>query len=37
MQAVKTNYNGINKGEDTVQLLTVFMGAQGKRNTVMRP
>ena len=36
MQAVKTNYNGINKGEDTVQLLTVFMGAQGKRNTVMR-
>ncbi len=36
MQAVKTNYNGINKGEDTIQLLTVFMGAQGKRNTVMR-
>jgi quercetin dioxygenase-like cupin family protein len=36
MQAVKTNYNGINKGEDTVQLLTVFMGAKGKRNTVMR-
>ena len=36
MQAVKTNYNGINKGEETVQLLTVFMGAKGKRNTVMR-
>jgi quercetin dioxygenase-like cupin family protein len=36
MQATKTNYNGINKGEETVQLLTVFMGAQGKRNTVMR-
>ena len=36
MQAVKTNYNGINKGEHTVHLLTVFMGAQGKRNTVMR-
>jgi quercetin dioxygenase-like cupin family protein len=36
MQAVKTNYNGINKGEDSIQLLTVFMGADGKRNTVMR-
>lgn len=36
MQAIKINYNGINKGEDTVQLLTVFMGAKGKRNTVMR-
>jgi quercetin dioxygenase-like cupin family protein len=36
LQAVKTNYNGINKGEETVQLLTVFMGAKGKRNTVMR-
>lgn len=36
IQAVKTNYNGINKSEDTVQLLTVYMGAQGKRNSVMR-
>jgi quercetin dioxygenase-like cupin family protein len=36
MQAIKTNYNGINKGEDSVQLLTVFMGAQGKKNIVMR-
>ncbi len=36
MQATKTNYNGINKSEETVQLLTVFMGAKGKRNTVMR-
>ncbi len=36
MQAIKTNYNGINKGEDSVQLLTVFMGAKGKKNTVMR-
>ena len=36
MQAIKTNYNGINKGEDSVQLLTVFMGAKGKKNIVMR-
>jgi quercetin dioxygenase-like cupin family protein len=36
MQALKTNYNGINKGEDSVQLLTVFMGAKGKKNTVVR-
>lgn len=36
MQAIKTNYNGINKGEDSVQLLTVFMGAKGKKNKVMR-
>jgi quercetin dioxygenase-like cupin family protein len=36
MQAVKTNYNGINKGEETVQLMTVYMGAKGKRNVVMR-
>jgi quercetin dioxygenase-like cupin family protein len=34
MQAVKTNYNGINKGEETVQLMTVYMGAEGKRNVV---
>lgn len=34
MQAVKTNYNGINKGEEAVQLLTVYMGAEGKRNVV---
>lgn len=36
MQAQKTNYNGINKGEETVRLLTVYMGAKGKKNTVMR-
>lgn len=36
MQAVGVNYNGINKSEETVQLITVFMGAQGKRNTVVR-
>jgi hypothetical protein len=36
MQAIKTNYNGINKGEDSVQLLTVFIGSKGKKNTVMR-
>ena len=34
MQALKTSYNGINKGEETVQLLTVYMGAEGKRNVV---
>lgn len=34
MQAVKTSYNGINKGEETVQLLTVYMGAEGKRIVV---
>jgi quercetin dioxygenase-like cupin family protein len=34
MQAVKTNYNGINKSEESVQLLTVFMGAKGKRIVV---
>lgn len=34
MQAVKTSYNGINKGEETVQLLTVYMGAKGKRIVV---
>jgi quercetin dioxygenase-like cupin family protein len=34
MQAVKTNYNGINKSQDTVQLLTVYMGAKGKRIVV---
>jgi hypothetical protein len=37
MQAVKTNYNGINKGEETVQLMTVYMGAAGKRNVVVQP
>lgn len=37
MQATKTNYNGINKSEDTVQLLTVYMGAEGKRNVVRAP
>ena len=36
MQAIKANYNGINKGEDAVQLLTVFMGSKGKKNTVSR-
>ena len=36
MQATKTNYNGINKGEDSVQLLTVFIGSKGKKNTVIR-
>ncbi len=36
MQAVKTNYNGVNKGEESVQLLTVYMGAAGKRNVVKR-
>jgi quercetin dioxygenase-like cupin family protein len=34
MQATKTNYNGINKSEETVRLLTVYMGAKGKRNVV---
>ena len=36
MQAIKANYNGINKGEDAVQLLTVFIGSKGKKNTVSR-
>lgn len=36
MQAIKTNYNGINKGEDSVLLLTVFMGSKRKKNTVVR-
>jgi quercetin dioxygenase-like cupin family protein len=34
MQAVRTNYNGINKSEDSVQLLSVYMGAKGKRIVV---
>jgi hypothetical protein len=34
MQAVRTNYNGINKSQDSVQLLSVYMGAEGKRIVV---
>lgn len=29
-------HNGTNKGDGTVTMLTVFMGAQGKKNTVNR-
>lgn len=36
MQAVGDNYNGINTSEETVQLITIVRGAQGKRNTVVR-
>lgn len=36
IQAIKTDYNGMNKGTDPVRLLTVYLGAKGIRDIIER-
>lgn len=36
IQAIKSDYNGINKGTEPVRLLTVYMGAKGIRDIIER-
>jgi quercetin dioxygenase-like cupin family protein len=36
IQAIKTDYNGINKGTEPVRLLTVYLGAKGIRDIIER-
>ncbi len=36
MEAEDIWHNGINKGDDAVRILTVYLGAEGKKNTVER-
>lgn len=36
IQAVKTDYNGMNKGTDPVRLLTVYLGAKDIRDIIER-
>lgn len=36
IQAIKTDYNGMNKGTEPVRLLTVYLGAKGIRDIIER-
>lgn len=36
IQALKTDYNGMNKGTEPVRLLTVYLGAKGIRDIIER-
>lgn len=36
MEAHRVFHNGMNRGDDTVRILVVFMGADGAKNTVQR-
>ena len=36
LQAVKTDYNGMNKGTEPVRILTIYMGAKGIRDIIER-
>jgi quercetin dioxygenase-like cupin family protein len=36
IQAIKTDYNGMNKGTEPVRLLTVYLGAKGLRDIIER-
>lgn len=36
LQAMKVDYNGINKGTEPVRILTVYMGAKGIRDIIER-
>jgi quercetin dioxygenase-like cupin family protein len=36
IQAIKTDYNGMNKGSEPVRLLTVYLGAKGIRDIIER-
>ena len=37
MEAEDVWHNGTNAGDDTARILTVYMGAEGAKNTVERP
>ena len=36
LQAIKTDYNGMNKGTEPVRILTIYMGAKGIRDIIER-